>query len=81
MDNDTSAETPAIDVPTQPATPPAVAEASTQEGLLRLAALLALLGAAAGLYAWAGPAALSAVAVIGTGLFAAWQRHGDDGSR
>jgi hypothetical protein len=37
-----------------------------------LAALLLLLGAAAGLYAWAGPAALPPVAAVGTGLFAAW---------
>jgi hypothetical protein len=80
MDNDTPAGIPTTDPPAQ-ATPPAAAEASMQEGLLRLAALLALLGAAGGLYAWAGPTALSAVAVVGTGLFTAWQRRGDDGSR
>jgi hypothetical protein len=79
MDTDTAGDIPESSPPASPIPPPA-AGVSTQEGLLRLAALLVLLGAAAGLYAWAGPAALSAVAAVGTGLFAAWQHRGDGGS-
>lgn len=60
-------------------TPPVVAAApSTREGgILRLLALLSLLGVSTMLYILAGMAAMSAVATTGGALFTAWQHHGD----
>lgn len=64
--------------PPQPAPPvPApTATPSAREGWLRLAALLSLLGASAGLYLLAGASAMSTVATAGTALFATWQHRG-----
>src|SRR5207253_57162 len=66
--------------PPVPATPPPtpVAQPSTRDGLLRLLALLSLLGASTVLYVLAGMAAMSAVATTGGALFATWQ-HRDGG--
>ncbi|NUP53096.1 MAG: hypothetical protein HOW97_38110 [Catenulispora sp.] len=58
-------------------TPPVAVAPSMREGVLRLLALLSLLGASTVLYILAGMAAMSAVATTGGALFAAWQRHGD----
>jgi hypothetical protein len=60
-----------------PELPPGKAAPSTREGMLRLLALLSLLGASTVLYILAGMAAMSAVATTGGALFAAWQHHGD----
>lgn len=70
---DTNTEPAAL--PDRPAGSPDPGKPSTREGLLRLVALLSLLGASAGLYALAGSGTMSTVATVGTALFATWQHR------
>lgn len=51
----------------------------TREGLVRLLALLSLLGASAAIYVLAGAAAMPVVAGGATALFAAWQHRSGGG--
>jgi hypothetical protein len=48
-------------------------EEKNKARILELAALVVLLGLSTAVYAWAGPAALTAVSGVGTGLFATWR--------